>query len=297
MNFFFIDAIMKFPLILPEQDAQQSHAHNCAQSYDHPLSLLKNKAQKQIHNDSACFNLNPVQINNLAMKSNDRKPCRHLRWWGKLPSSALDSKTLQAMCLWTSSSTVLLAQPSTLSACSQRSVPNYKFSHLFFLRSMTCSMSIEQKMCEKKIFQLQPPSWQYPRLWCIVENLAVSFLKLAFLCGSKWTDTGALILMCCVPYRYSPLTCSTGNILLAKFKSLHDLQISSALEHLELGQDPGAQTCPNVQHDVLAWRVGRDYSYSNCLFFPELPKIQRNCGSSERHFLVRDISNTHPPDC
>ena len=29
--------------------------------------------------------------------------------------------------------------------------PNYKFSHLFFLRSMTCSMSIEQKMCEKKI--------------------------------------------------------------------------------------------------------------------------------------------------
>ena len=122
-------------------------------------------------------------------------------------------------------------------------------------------------------------------------------LSEAFLCGSKWTDTGAFILMCCVPYRYSPLTCSTGNILLAKFKSLHDLQISSALEHLELGQDPGAQTCPNVQHDVLAWRVGRDYSYSNCLFFPELPKIQRNCGSSERHFLVRDISNAHPPDC
>ena len=190
----------------------------------------------------------------------------------------------------------VVGQPSTLSTCSQRSVPNQTTSsHIYFFLGQWPAPWALSKKCVKRKSALTTTmaiskAMMYSREFsCILSE--------AFLCGSKWTDTGAFILMCCVPYRYSPLTCSTGNILLAKFKSLHDLQISSALEHLELGQDPGAQTCPNVQHDVLAWRVGRDYSYSNCLFFPELPKIQRNCGSSERHFLVRDISNTHPPDC
>ena len=38
---------------------------------------------------------------------------------------------------------------------SRRSVLNFKLSVLTFSRSMSCSMSIEQKLCEVKIFQLQ----------------------------------------------------------------------------------------------------------------------------------------------
>ena len=36
-----------------------------------------------------------------------------------------------------------------------RSVLNFKFSFLAFLRFMTCPMNIAQKMCTKKIFQIQ----------------------------------------------------------------------------------------------------------------------------------------------
>ena len=41
---------------------------------------------------------------------------------------------------------------------SRRSVLNFKLSVLTFSRSMSCSMSIEQKLCEVKIFQLQSMS-------------------------------------------------------------------------------------------------------------------------------------------
>ena len=43
-------------------------------------------------------------------------------------------------------------------ARSRRSALNFKFSVLTFLRSMSCSMSIEQNLCEEKIFQLQAVS-------------------------------------------------------------------------------------------------------------------------------------------
>ena len=42
-NVFFIGVVMKIPLISPEEDAYQSHAHYCAQSYDHSLSLSKKR--------------------------------------------------------------------------------------------------------------------------------------------------------------------------------------------------------------------------------------------------------------
>ena len=41
---------------------------------------------------------------------------------------------------------------------SPRSVLNFKFSDLTFLRLMSCSMSIEQNLCAMKIFQLQSMS-------------------------------------------------------------------------------------------------------------------------------------------
>ena len=40
----------------------------------------------------------------------------------------------------------------------RRSVLHFKFSVLTFLRSMSCLVSIEQKMCEEKIFELQSMS-------------------------------------------------------------------------------------------------------------------------------------------
>ena len=41
---------------------------------------------------------------------------------------------------------------------SQRSIVNFKFSLLTFLKSMSCSISIEQILCEEKFFQLQSMS-------------------------------------------------------------------------------------------------------------------------------------------
>ena len=46
-----------------------------------------------------------------------------------------------------------MVQPSNTR--SQRSILIFKFSFLTFLRCMSCSMSIEQKLCEEDTFQLQ----------------------------------------------------------------------------------------------------------------------------------------------
>ena len=54
----------------------------------------------------------------------------------------------------------VIDQPSLAQSWSLgwRSVLNFKFSYLAFLRLMTCPMNIAQKMCKKKIFQLQSMS-------------------------------------------------------------------------------------------------------------------------------------------
>ena len=63
-----------------------------------------------------------------------------------------------------------------------RSVLNCKLSVFTFLRSMSCSMSIEQKMCKVKIFQLQSISnaMIYIDKRFVVKNSGISCLALIF---------------------------------------------------------------------------------------------------------------------
>ena len=73
-----------------------------------------------------------------------------------------------------------MVQPSN--TISQRSILIFKFSFLTFLRCMSCSMSIEQKLCEEDTFQLQ---YMSNAILCIdkrfvVKNSDISCLALMF---------------------------------------------------------------------------------------------------------------------
>ena len=62
------------------------------------------------------------------------------------------------------------ASPWVTITASRRSVLNFMFLHLTFLRSMSCSMCIEQKVCKVKIFKLQSTSSE---ITCIDKGVAV----------------------------------------------------------------------------------------------------------------------------
>ena len=91
------------------------------------------------------------------MKNNVRKPSRDLHWrdsiW--LLFQRFFEQSAMKIIIY-----CVIDQPSLAQSWSLgwRSVLNFKFSFLAFLRLMTCPMNIAQKMCKKKIFQLQSMS-------------------------------------------------------------------------------------------------------------------------------------------
>ena len=91
------------------------------------------------------------------MKNNVRKPSRDLHWrdsiW--LLFQRFFEQSAMKIIIY-----CVIDQPSLAQSWSLgwRSVLNFKSSFLAFLRLMTCPINIAQKICKKKIFQLQSMS-------------------------------------------------------------------------------------------------------------------------------------------
>ena len=89
--------------------------------------------------------------NSRKWKSDVWKPYRNLNWLDKLQFS------IQSFFEQFSTENYYVTDQTSITR-SRRSVLNFKFSVLTFFRSMSCSMSIEQKLCEVELFQLQSMS-------------------------------------------------------------------------------------------------------------------------------------------
>ena len=114
---------------------------------------LVQKLGNYLWHNSELIAILSLQPNLSKMKCNVWTQCRNLHWWGKLQFS--DKRYLGNLLLKTIIQSVT---DQSLISWTLRSVLNFEFSILNFLWSMSCSMSIQQNLCQVKIFQLQSMS-------------------------------------------------------------------------------------------------------------------------------------------
>ena len=135
---------------LNRQAVWENGIHSDFNETAQPLQMAAKKLGINIWQDSGLITTKVGSQKNHKWKSKieiSRDQQIRLQWVDKLQFKDFLSNLLQKILIYC----VNNQPPITRS---RRSVLNFKFSVLTFLSSMTCPMSIEQKLWEEKIFQL-----------------------------------------------------------------------------------------------------------------------------------------------